>query len=165
MRAGRRWSQRCRWTRACRRRSLHSRGVAPAACPARPGCRDGRCRCILGCRRSSAKPRRRGGARRRLHRRRSRWVDPALPVLLPDPPLRCALCFFPFRAATSHALMGASSPEVDDGRGGLALPDPPLRRAFLFFLFRAAMSHALTGASSLEVDDGCYSLHCGLLPD
>jgi hypothetical protein len=59
----------------------------------------------------------------------------------------------------------SSSPEVDDGRGGLALPDSPLRRAFLFFLFRAAMSHALTGASSLEVDDGCYSLHCGLLPD
>ena len=127
--------------------------------------RDGRCHCILGCRRSSAKPRRRGGAHHRLCHRRSQWVDPALPVLLPDPSLRCALCFFPFRAATSHALMGASSPEVDDGRGGLTLPDPPLRRAFLFFLFCAATSHTLTGASSPEVDDGCFGLHCGLLPD
>ena len=61
--------------------------------------------------------------------------------------------------------MGASSPEVDDGRGGLTLPDPPLRRAFLFFLFCAATSHTLTGASSPEVDDGCFGLHCGLLPD
>jgi hypothetical protein len=68
----------------------------------------------------------------------------ALPVLLPDHPLRRAFLFL-FRAATSHALAGAS--------------------AFLFFLFCAATSHALAAASSPEVNDGCFGLHCGLLPD
>jgi hypothetical protein len=64
----------------------------------------------------------------------------------------------------SHALPGAGSPEVNDGRSGLALPDPSLCCAKLFYLFCAATSFALAGASSPEVNDGCFVHHCRLLP-
>ena len=89
-------------------------------------------------------------------------------LALHDPSLCCMLRFL-FCAATSYALAGAGSPEVND-RGSLTLPDHPFccafcyfLRAFRFFLFCAATSHGLAVSSSPEVNDGCFGINCGTM--